>query len=253
MTGSRLLFVFLTTIALAFSLRAQSVVINGRVEDAAISAVAGATVVLRNQKTGLERIATTNKEGAFSFSDVTADGFEVIATASGFARTTAVLDGKTDKIVITLQPAILREEVTVVSGSRQEELRESLNTKVDVLTRNDLKTTGYENVGEALREVPGVITRRGSETSGAAGEHSRPRSQCRCGPEYVWQCSKRPCRCRLASFTRQMIRATSTASRSRMRSSSSRSRATPASHRGANRPRASGRSRASRKAESHVW
>lgn len=32
------------------------------------------------------------------------------------------------------------------------------------------ETGGHESVGEILREVPGVVTRRGSETAGSAGE-----------------------------------------------------------------------------------
>ncbi|MGH9348756.1 MAG: TonB-dependent receptor plug domain-containing protein [Vicinamibacterales bacterium] len=61
--------------------------------------------------------------------------------------------------------------MTVVSASRQEELREALNTRVDVVTRSRIdETGGHETVGEVLRELPGVVTRRGSETAGAAGE-----------------------------------------------------------------------------------
>src|SRR5262249_18721222 len=48
--------------------------------------------------------------------------------------------------------------------------RESLNTNVSVLTRRQLEESGSQTVAEALREIPGVITRRGSETAGAAGE-----------------------------------------------------------------------------------
>ena len=36
--------------------------------------------------------------------------------------------------------------------------------------RARMRDTGYESVGEVLREVPGVLTRRGSESSAAAGE-----------------------------------------------------------------------------------
>ncbi|MGH8638139.1 MAG: TonB-dependent receptor plug domain-containing protein, partial [Burkholderiales bacterium] len=76
-----------------------------------------------------------------------------------------------EPVVVTLSPAPVVEHVTVVSASRQEELRESLNTRVDVVTRSRIEETGgHETVGEVLRELPGVITRRGSETAGAAGE-----------------------------------------------------------------------------------
>jgi len=49
-------------------------------------------------------------------------------------------------------------------------LRESLNTKVDVIGRNRIRDTGYESVAEILQELPGVVTRRGTQGAGAAGE-----------------------------------------------------------------------------------
>ena len=58
----------------------------------------------------------------------------------------------------------------IVSASRQEELRESLNTNVAVLSRRLMEESGSQTVAELLREVPGVLSRRGSETAGAAGE-----------------------------------------------------------------------------------
>lgn len=168
MTGKRLYIPFFLIAIFAFVVNAQTDQIRGRVEDTAGKAVAGATVVLRNQKTGLERVVSTGSEGQFSFERLGSGDFEVIGTAAGFARSSKPATG--GDIVITLEPSVLREEITVVSGSRQEELRESLNTKVDVLTANDIKSTGYETVGEALREIPGVLTRRGSETTPPTGE-----------------------------------------------------------------------------------
>lgn len=168
MAGKRLSFPLFFIAIFAFIVNAQTDQLRGRVEDTAGKAVAGATVVLRNLKTGLERVVSTGSEGQFSFDRLGSGDFEVIGTAAGFARSSKPASG--GEIVITLEPSIIREDVTVVSGSRQEELRESLNTKVDVLTANDIKSTGYETVGEALREVPGVITRRGSETTPTTGE-----------------------------------------------------------------------------------
>ena len=162
--------IILFIVIFPFSASAQDAAIRGIVEDIAGAPVVASTVILRNQRTGQERIAVTDNKGSFSFSSVGTGPFEVIATASGFARGSVEVEGAAASLKISIAPAPLKEEVTVVSGSRQEEVRESLSAKVDVLTRNDLKTTGYESVGEALREVPGVITRRGSVTTPPAGE-----------------------------------------------------------------------------------
>lgn len=148
----------------------QSDTIRGTVSDSVGSRVAGASVVLRNTRTGLERIASADGEGNFAFTGLGEASYELIAFSRGFARTTITITDRGSNVEIRLEPAAVREEVTVVSGSRQEELRESLNAKVDVLTRSDIVNSGSETVGEALREMPGVFTRRGSETSGVAGE-----------------------------------------------------------------------------------
>lgn len=169
MTGKRQFLAFLTVLIFSVGVFAQKNSINGTIADAAGKPIAGASVVLRNKKTGLERVVTTNDEGKFTFNGIADGEFEVVAAAKGFGR--VVRDASASgEVSLTLEPAAITEQVTVVSGSRQEELRESLTTKVDVLTANDLKTTGYETVGEALREVPGVITRRGSETTPVTGE-----------------------------------------------------------------------------------
>jgi outer membrane receptor for ferrienterochelin and colicins len=170
MTGKRPIILILFIFLLAFAASAQSISIKGRVEDQANKAIAGATVVLRNQKTGLERIVSTDREGRFTFSASGGDKYEVIGSARGFARVIKPVDDAQGELVLNLEPDAIREEVTVVSGSRREELRESLNTRVEVVSAEDIKKTGYETVGEVLREVPGVVTRRGSETAGAAGE-----------------------------------------------------------------------------------
>ncbi len=170
MPGKRLFLTLLSLFLLSLPVFAQSQMVKGRVTDPADRAVSGATVVLRNQSTGLERAASTGQDGSFVFNEIGSGNYEAIVTAPGFARMSKVIAAGETELAFALEIAPLREDVTVVSGSRQEELREALNTKVDVVTENDIRTTGYENVGEILREVPGVITRRGSETSGAAGE-----------------------------------------------------------------------------------
>jgi len=170
MTGKRPITIFLSVLMLGIAGLAQSLSVKGTVEDVANSPIAGATVVLRNRATGFERITATDAEGRFVFSALGSDEFEIVVSAAGFSRTSKVVGAGSGNLSLMLDAAAVRAEVTVVSGSRQEELRESLTTRVEVLTAGDIKSTGYETVGEALREVPGVITRRNSETAGTSGE-----------------------------------------------------------------------------------
>ncbi len=159
-------FLIVLTIAFPAIIFAQTQTLEVAVKDSNSAAIAGASVVLRNTKTGFERSATIGADGTFVFRNLDAAEYEVSILANGFARQTR--PARTgERVEFVLTPSNLREEVTVYSASRQDELRESLNTKVEVLTQNDIRDTGYETIGEVLREVPGVLTRRGSEGTGA--------------------------------------------------------------------------------------
>src|SRR5690606_24930309 len=104
MTGKRLSFPLFFIAIFAFIVNAQTDEIRGRVEDTAGKAVAGATVVLRNQKTGLERVVSAGSEGQFSFDRLGSGDFEVIGTAAGFARSSRSVTG--GDVLITLEPSI---------------------------------------------------------------------------------------------------------------------------------------------------
>ncbi len=155
----------------SLSIFAQNREIGGTISDSNGAAVAGASVVLRNKKTGLERVAATDLQGRYKFSAESDGEYEIIVDAAGFERFSQVL--ASDKADVSLSVSTLQAETTVFSGSRQAELQESLNTSVEVVTRQEIRDTGYETVGEVLKEVPGVQTRLGSDTgttSAVAGE-----------------------------------------------------------------------------------
>jgi hypothetical protein len=158
---------------LSVTLFGQSKSIAGRVVDSAQAAIPSATVALKNRRTGLERIAATDEDGRFTFAGLSSDEYEVSTTASGFAPfSRSVAAGETN-ILLTLDVATIREAVTVTSGSRQTELQDQLNTAVEVVTRKQIEEKGYQTVGDVLKEVPGVLTRLGTDTgtvSGIAGE-----------------------------------------------------------------------------------
>ncbi|MGH9801193.1 MAG: TonB-dependent receptor, partial [Blastocatellia bacterium] len=171
----RFLFFALLSFLLAVSSQAQpaNLTIRGRVADSNGASLTGASVTLGNLTTGFERIAITDAAGGFLFPAVQNGRYKLTVTATGFGTASQVVESVTDEAVeFKLEPARLADRITVVSGSRQEELRESLNTKVDVIGRNRIRDTGYESVAEVLQELPGVLTRRGtaSGNSGSGGE-----------------------------------------------------------------------------------
>lgn len=144
----------------------------GVVRDSSGAVVSRATIVVRQESAGLDLVTHGRADGTFILTRLAAGRYVLSVSAPGFSPVTQTLVAPASQpVLVTLSPAAIVEHVTVVSASRQQELRESLNTRVDVVTRSRIEETGgHETVGELLRELPGVITRRGSETAGAAGE-----------------------------------------------------------------------------------
>lgn len=147
-------------------------VLSGVVHDASGAVIPSPTVVLRGVRSGLLRVVPASSSGTFEVPALDAGQYVLTVSAPGFADVNEVVDiPAAGKLTITLSPAPVLEQVAVVSASRQDELRDTLNTRVDVVSRNRIEESGaFETVGELLREIPGVVTRRGSETAGAAGE-----------------------------------------------------------------------------------
>lgn len=149
----------------------RSNVVTGRVRDASGGVIVGATIAVRSPASAVETLTDTGRDGRFVLAGLPDGLYTVAVIAPGFGVVTIQVQAPAERAYeVVLSPAPVIEEVQVVSASRQDELRHSLNTRVDVLTRSRIQDTGAQNVGEVLREVPGVLTRRGSEGTGAAGQ-----------------------------------------------------------------------------------
>lgn len=166
----RSLSVALVTLLSATSALAQSG-LSGIVRDPSGAVVPGTAIVVRQAGSSFERLVESGRDGRFTIPSIADGEYTVQFIAPGFAIDyQAISIPRATPLDVALHPAAVVEEVHVVSASRQEELRQSLNTNVSVLTRRHIEESGSQTVGELLREVPGVISRRGSETAGAAGE-----------------------------------------------------------------------------------
>ena len=145
--------------------------ISGGVTDVAGLPAAGAVVVLRQAGMGLERVTRTDGRGAFAFPEVTWATYEIVASLSGFASTRQIVRAPTGAPVsLVLSPAPYEEAVTIVSDARGLRLRESATLPVTVVGGEAMRDAGYATVGDALREVAGVVARRGSEGTDVGGE-----------------------------------------------------------------------------------
>lgn len=166
----RSLFVGLFLLSPVSSAFAQQV-LAGIVRDGSGAVVPGSTIVVRQTGSAFERVVETGRDGRFTIAPIGDGEYTLDVIAPGFAvfNTTARVPSP-QPVEVALTPAPVVEAVQIVSASRQEELRESLNTNVNVVTRRTMEESGSQTVAEVLREVPGVMSRRGSETAGAAGE-----------------------------------------------------------------------------------
>ncbi|BDC49066.1 TonB-dependent receptor [Bryobacterales bacterium F-183] len=131
--------------------------------------VSGVEVTVRNAARGVEvRCVTQSGTGSCRVT-LPSDGEYVVRAKAEGLEGEAILQAGASAAAITLQPTMLSSSVTVVSGSRTEELQEESATKVDVVSRQQIVNTGYERVSDLLQEMPGVLVRRGN-TSTVGGE-----------------------------------------------------------------------------------
>lgn len=144
--------------------------IRGTLFDSSGAVIPGGAVRLRPSDAGVELTVVSDSAGKFSFNSLKVGRYVVTGCARGFNCTSTEVDADSATVSLRLEPSGIVESVTVVSASRHEELRDSLNTRVDVIDRARILDSGHDSVGDVLREIPGVLTRRGTETAGTAGE-----------------------------------------------------------------------------------
>ena len=163
-------FVFAAVLVLTSSLAFAQQALTGVIRDTSGAVIAGATVIVRQPGRAFERIVDSGRDGRFEITPVESGEYQIEAIAAGFAVASTAIRVPSAAVELTLAPAAVVEEVEIVSASRQEELRQTLNTNVSVLSRRQIEESGSQTVAEMLREVPGVLSRRGTESAGPAGE-----------------------------------------------------------------------------------
>ena len=165
-TKSLILISFLVVIA-ALVAASQSANMSGRVEDTMRRAVPGATVILKNKRTSVERTVTTDAEGRFSFPAPATGEYEIVVSASGFARLTQSVLVTAVETVLTLSPETIKEQVTV-TATRTQVSTEDTAEPVSVIGREELDQKQVNTIGDVFRTLPGSAT----NNEGASGHES---------------------------------------------------------------------------------
>ena len=131
--------------------------------------LSGATVTLSGGPTARE--TTTGSDGAYSFANVAAGRYQVVATASGFSPTTSepVYVGTGARVIVdvTLQVGPLQQAV-VVTAAADELLQSQTGAPVTVIDSATIAAQNKPDLQEALRLVPGAQVQQ----TGARGGQS---------------------------------------------------------------------------------
>ena len=142
----------------------------GSVFDLTGAPLLDATVFAKNLETGLEVSQQVDSQGEFSL-DVRVGRYRVSAAVNDFQTASETVDltgGASGPLVLKLAPAILTQSI-IVTGAREEELREDSVTKVDLIARSQLLDSGYERVSDVLSEETGIVTRTDRSPGSRAG------------------------------------------------------------------------------------
>jgi Fe(3+) dicitrate transport protein len=136
--------------------------IRGRIVDASGAAIPEASVTLRLLSSGTERNTLSGPQGLFIFESVSRGDYELAVAARGFAPAERALSfrGGEEEMEIGLEPAALVQEIHVnASILGLPEAMERLPGSFHVLAAATLTESRVFTTDEALRKVPGFLTR----------------------------------------------------------------------------------------------
>src|SRR5262245_25652083 len=151
----------LSASGLAQSLGSAGTVI-GVVSDPNGAVIAGAAVVIQNQVTGYRRATTTDATGAFRFSDVPQNNYQLTVSANGFSFVSQSLSVRTSVPISVNIPLIVGDVssgVTVESSAASIENIPTTHTNVDqsLITRLPVRSPGSGLSDVVTFSAPGVV------------------------------------------------------------------------------------------------
>jgi hypothetical protein len=137
--------------------------VTGVVTDPNNAVVPNATVTIANAVTGYTRTATTDAEGAFRFSNVPPNNYQLKASAPGFSSEQQSLDVRTSvpiSVKVPLSVSTASETVTITSDTAQAlENTSTTHTDVDqsLITRLPVRSVGSGLSDVVTLAAPGVV------------------------------------------------------------------------------------------------
>lgn len=147
--------------------------VNGTIRDTTGAVIPGATVVLHNVETNVDRTVTTNDVGVYVLPDIPPGNYTLKVSKEGFtaaeqANITLVVN-QTATFDLTLSPGSVKETVTVqATAAALETSTSELGVAIVKREVNDLPLNG-RNFTQLLSLTPGVSTVNVSQNSAGAG------------------------------------------------------------------------------------
>lgn len=141
-------------------------VLSGVVRDPTGGVIVGASVTVR-AASGAERQTTSDAAGRFSVAPAAAGDFTLIVRAAGFAerRMTLVASASAAPVEVLLQPAGVRDEVTV-TPTRSEQQLGTIPASVSVIGQEEIQRRPALVPDDLLRQLPEFsLFRRSSSLS----------------------------------------------------------------------------------------
>jgi len=160
-----------------FAVNAQATTgsLKGTVVDSANSVVAGASVKIKNEGTGVESALVTNSDGGFIASALVPGTYTVTIEAPGFKRSVRtgvqINVGVVNPVNISLEAGSVSETVTVTASSEDtlQTTQSQISGTIDTRRVQDLPSNGAGGGIDTLALlIPGVIANRvgGTNTNG---------------------------------------------------------------------------------------
>jgi len=142
--------------------------ISGTVKDSNGGLVPGATILVKNERTGEERTTTSINDGTYIVASLKPSSYVLTVTAQGLTATATVqvLVGQELKLDLTVQPAGLQESVNIVAGGESAMTVDSASMNVNVNPREveGLPINGRQ-LSQLYLQAPGSVN-TGSGTFG---------------------------------------------------------------------------------------
>ena len=166
----KLFFAFLTGLLLTGFVSTQTSrtgKLTGVIRDANQAVIAGAQVILRNTRTKIERTASSNTVGAFTFENLETGSYDIRVLAEGFSPETRNVQVNAGSAVMDLTLSVGETRVTVTAETGQAEEIQNVPQAVSIIDSTDILQRATSVLAQVGEEEAGLNVQKTSPTIGA--------------------------------------------------------------------------------------